>query len=79
MKKSSTPLVECQMMIRKPVATVFQAFIDPTVTTKFWFTKSSGKLEVGKTVKWEWEMYNVSSDVARLNRYSGIKQALTAN
>lgn len=56
--------VECQMMIRKPVATVFQAFIDPALTTKFWFTKSSGKLEEGKTVKWEWEMYNVSSDVS---------------
>lgn len=51
------------MMIRKPAATVFQAFIDPVVTTRFWFTKSSGKLEAGKTVTWEWEMYRVSSDV----------------
>jgi len=57
------PIVETQMMIRKPVATVFQAFIDPAITTRFWFTKSSGKLEAGKTVTWEWEMYNVSSDV----------------
>jgi len=57
------PIVETQMMIRKPVATVFQAFIDPAITTRFWFTKSSGKLETGKTVTWEWEMYNVSSDV----------------
>ncbi|MGH2624015.1 MAG: SRPBCC family protein [Sphingobacterium sp.] len=51
------------MMIRKPVAAVFQAFIDPIITTKFWFTKSSGKLEVGKTVRWEWGMYNVSDNV----------------
>ncbi|RNC67128.1 polyketide cyclase [Proteiniphilum sp. X52] len=51
------------MLIRKPVSHVFQAFIDPTITTNFWFTKSSGKLETGKTVKWEWEMYNVSSKV----------------
>lgn len=57
------PIVETQMMIRKPVAAVFQAFIDPVITTRFWFTKSSGKLETGKTVTWEWEMYNVSSDV----------------
>ena len=57
------PIVETQMMIRKPVSQVFQAFIDPAITTKFWFTKSSGQLEVGKTIKWEWEMYNVSSDV----------------
>lgn len=42
MEKSKLPTVETQMTIRKSVATVFQAFIDPAVTTKFWFTKSSG-------------------------------------
>jgi len=57
------PTVETQMLIRKPVAKVFQAFIDPTVTTNFWFTKSSGQLEVGKNVKWEWEMYGFSTNV----------------
>lgn len=57
-------IVEAQMMIRKPVAEVFRAFIDPAVTTKFWFTKSSGPLEAGKTVTWEWEMYGVSSEVS---------------
>lgn len=57
------PTVETQMLIRKPISIVFQAFIDPAITTKFWFTKSSGPLEVGKTVTWEWEMYNVSSGV----------------
>ena len=57
------PLVECQMMIRKHISAVFQAFIDPIITTKFWFTKSSGQLEKGKTVTWEWEMYNVSAVV----------------
>ncbi len=57
------PTVETQMLIRKPVSTVFQAFIDPAITTKFWFTKSSGQLEVGKTVTWEWEMYGASTKV----------------
>lgn len=56
-------IVEAQMLIRKPVATVFQAFIDPAITTKFWFTKSSGSLEEGKTVTWEWEMYGFSTTV----------------
>jgi len=63
MTTSKTPTVETQMMIRKPVSTVFQAFIDPAITTKFWFTKSSGPLEVGKTVTWSWEMYGVSTNV----------------
>lgn len=54
---------EAQMLIRKPAAQVFEAFIDPTITKKFWFTKGSGKLEVGKTIIWEWEMYDVSTKV----------------
>lgn len=63
MEKNDIPTVECQMMVRKPVATVFEAFIDPGITTNFWFTKSSGKLEPGKTITWEWEMYGVSTKV----------------
>ena len=46
------------MFIRKDIAEVFQAMVDPAITTKIWFTKSSGKLEKGKTIEWEWEMYN---------------------
>lgn len=57
------PTVETQMLIRKSASEVFKAFIDPEITTHFWFTKSSGKLEKGKSVKWEWEMYGVSTDV----------------
>lgn len=57
------PVVKAEMMIRKPVAEVFEAFIDPAVTTKFWFTKSSGRLETGSGVRWEWEMYGVSNEL----------------
>jgi len=56
--------VETQMLIRKPVSLVFQAFIDPAITTNFWFTKSSGQLETGKTITWEWEMYGISTNVS---------------
>jgi uncharacterized protein YndB with AHSA1/START domain len=57
------PVATAEMLIRKPVAEVFEAFINPEITTKFWFTKSSGKLEAGKQVTWTWEMYNASSQV----------------
>lgn len=63
METNDIPTVECQMMIRKPVSKVFQAFIEPAITTKFWFTRSSGPLEKDKTITWEWEMYNVSCEV----------------
>ena len=51
------------MLIRRPPAAVFEAFIDPEVTKKFWFTKSTGRLEVGKHIVWTWEMYGVSIEV----------------
>ena len=51
------------MLIRKPVSEVFEAIVNPDLTTKFWFTKSSGRLEEGKQVQWEWEMYGISIPV----------------
>lgn len=57
------PVVRAQLLIRKPAAEVFAAFVDPEQTTKFWFTRSSGKVEAGKSLKWEWEMYGASADV----------------
>jgi uncharacterized protein YndB with AHSA1/START domain len=57
------PVAKTGMLIRKPIADVFDAFVNPDVTTKFWFTKSSGRLDVGKQVKWEWEMYDASTHV----------------
>jgi uncharacterized protein YndB with AHSA1/START domain len=52
------------MLIRRAPEDVFEAFADPAITTRFWFTKSSGRLEPGATVRWEWEMYGASADVA---------------
>ncbi|WP_144281596.1 SRPBCC family protein [Chryseobacterium echinoideorum] len=59
----SKVFVKAQMLIRKPINIVFEAFIDPKITTNFWFTKSSGKLEEGKTILWEWDMYNAKTQV----------------
>jgi uncharacterized protein YndB with AHSA1/START domain len=57
------PVAKAEMLIRKPVAEVFDAFINPEITTKFWFTKSSGRLNPGKQITWYWEMYNISVPV----------------
>ncbi|RWN58970.1 SRPBCC family protein [Mesorhizobium sp.] len=58
-----TPTAEAGMLIRRPVAEVFEAIVDPTITTKFWFTHGSGRLDSGKEVRWEWRMYGVSTPV----------------
>ena len=60
----NAPVAKAQMLIRTPVDEVFEAFVDPAITTQFWFTKSSGKLEPHKKVKWDWEMYGVSTEVS---------------
>lgn len=62
-KKRLNPAAETGMLIRRPVAEVFEAFADPAITTKFWFTKSTGRLEKGQNVEWTWEMYNITSQV----------------
>jgi uncharacterized protein YndB with AHSA1/START domain len=63
LRLSQAPTTKTGMLIRKPVGEVFDAFVNPAVTTKFWFTKSSGRLEAGKQVQWEWEMYGISIPV----------------
>lgn len=59
MSTTTNHYAKAEMAIRKPASQVYGAFINPAITTKFWFTKSSGKLEKGKKVEWAWEMYGV--------------------
>lgn len=54
---------KAEMLIRKPAAQVFEAFINPEITSKFWFTKSSGRLTPGAHLQWDWEMYGASAQV----------------
>ena len=58
-----TPTVTVQMLIRRPAAEVFRAFVDPAITTRFWFTRGSGPLVAGEEVRWDWEMYGVGTTV----------------
>lgn len=57
------PVASAAMLIRRPVADVFEAIVNPEITSKFWFTKGSGRLEPGASVRWDWEMYGASATV----------------
>jgi uncharacterized protein YndB with AHSA1/START domain len=57
------PVAQSQMMIRRSARKVFEALVDPAITSHFWFTSGSGRLEAGKHVRWDWEMYGVSAEV----------------
>jgi uncharacterized protein YndB with AHSA1/START domain len=63
LRLTRAPIARAEMLIRRPVADVFEAFVDPAITSRFWFTKGSGRLEPGKRVRWDWEIYGVSTDV----------------
>lgn len=64
MSVESPPVARTQMLIRRPVAEVFEAFVDPTVTSRFWFTRGSGRVVPGAELTWEWEMYGAAAQVA---------------
>lgn len=64
LKLNEAPLARAEMLIRRPVAEVFEAFVDPAVTAKFWFSRGSARLEPGKQVRWHWDMYGFSVPVA---------------
>jgi uncharacterized protein YndB with AHSA1/START domain len=68
------PVASAAMLIRKPIAEVFEAIINPDITTKFWFTQGSGRLEAGTQVAWTWEMYgfSINVDVKTVERNSRI-------
>ena len=63
LRLKKVPITNTGMLIRKPVADVFEAIVNPNITSKFWFTKGSGRLDLSKQVQWDWEMHDVSIQV----------------
>jgi uncharacterized protein YndB with AHSA1/START domain len=57
------PIAKTGMLVRRPVAQVFEAIVNPAVTSKFWFSQGSGRLDQGRPVTWTWESHNVSIEV----------------
>ena len=51
------------MLIRRPIAEVFEAFVDPAITARFWFSRGDARLEAGKRLRWHWDMYGVSQEI----------------
>jgi uncharacterized protein YndB with AHSA1/START domain len=58
-----SPVAKAEMLIRKPVIEVFEAFVDPAIMSNFWFSRGSRRLEVRTEVEWHWEMYGFSVPV----------------
>lgn len=63
MEIQKQPVAKVELLIRKPVAEVFEAFVDPDLITRFWFDRSSGRLESNKTVRWHWTALGATAEV----------------
>jgi uncharacterized protein YndB with AHSA1/START domain len=63
MEITSVPAAKTALLIRKPVAQVFEAFANADTITKFWFDRSSGRLDSGANVRWYWDAYKLSCHV----------------
>lgn len=65
---TQAPIAKAAMLIRRPAAEVFAAFVDPEITRRFWFTKSTGRVERGRHLVWTWAMYghSVAVDVKEI-------------
>lgn len=63
LKLTKVPSVRVGLLMRTPPEQAFEALRDPAITTRFWYTKSTGPMAPGAALRWDWEMYGVSTDV----------------
>ena len=61
------PVARAELLIRAPVADVFEAFVDPEMTARFWYSRGTARLVAGAELEWIWEMYGASTRVRVLD------------
>jgi uncharacterized protein YndB with AHSA1/START domain len=47
------PIAKIELLIRRPAADAYRAFVDPEVLTKFWLGRASAPLTPNGRVRWE--------------------------
>ena len=60
----SSNKAKATMLIRRPVAEVFNAFVDPATITRFWLESTSGPLVKGARVEWKFMVPGAVASVA---------------
>lgn len=63
LRLTTIPEATTGILIRRPAPEVFEAFVDPAITSRFWFSRGSDRLAAGKQVEWHWDMYGMSTQV----------------
>jgi uncharacterized protein YndB with AHSA1/START domain len=55
--------VKAAIQIIKPVSDVFEAIVDPDKMSNYFIAKSSGRMEEGKEVSWQWPEFEQKSPI----------------
>lgn len=58
------PVVEAEMLIRRPPGEVFAAFVNPQTIRRFWLRDTSGPLAPGARVEWTFMVPGATAKVA---------------
>jgi uncharacterized protein YndB with AHSA1/START domain len=59
----SKPTAKVSMLVRRPAADVYAAFVEPAMLTRFWLSRASGPLVLGATVEWDFMVAGVKDTV----------------
>lgn len=59
----SEQVASAEMLIRRPVAEVFDAFVRPDMITRFWLESTSGPLAAGATLEWRFMVPGATESV----------------
>jgi uncharacterized protein YndB with AHSA1/START domain len=66
------PVVEVDMLVRRPTAEVWEAFANPEQIRRFWLARSTGRLETGAVVTWSFKVAGAETDVTVIEAVPGV-------
>lgn len=61
--KTPSLSAQSELLIRRPAAEIYDAFVSPRQLARFWLAKASAPLALGKAVRWHFPVPGVSDTV----------------
>ncbi len=55
--------IKTSLKIQKPVHAVFEAIVDPSLMSNYFISKSTGRMEAGKTLTWQFPEFDIEFPV----------------
>lgn len=65
------PVVDVNMLVRRPPTEVWEAFADPDHIRRFWLASASHRLETGVTARWVFKIAGAETDVIVIEAVPG--------